>query len=232
MAAAANLTGAFAEIARSFESETGIHVVYSFGATGNLSHQIENGAPFDVFAAADTEHVDELERKGYLTPGTRALYARGRLALWIPPTTRTEVNRLEDLLKPDIRFLAIANPKTAPYGRATVEVLNSVGLWSALQAKIVFAENIRMAKQYAQTGNADASFTAYSEVLREKGRLIEIAEKLHRPIDQAMGIVRASRKQDDARRFVNYVLGIKGQRTLAAYGYMRPKEPTQRPPGH
>src|SRR6267142_2743546 len=97
VAAAANLTDAFAEVGPRFTSKTGIRVVFSFGATADLARQIENGAPFDVFAAADTEHVEQLERKEILTPGTRALYARGRLVIWVPPGSNLKVERIQDI---------------------------------------------------------------------------------------------------------------------------------------
>ena len=95
VAAAANLTDAFAEIGPRFTAKTGIRVVFNFGATAELAKQIENGAPFDVFAAADTEHVESLERKGLLTPGTRAIYARGRLVLWLPAGSSLKIERIE-----------------------------------------------------------------------------------------------------------------------------------------
>jgi len=91
VAAAANLTDAFEELAKQFTAETGVRVVYSFGATADLTKQIENGAPFDVFASADVSHVDQLNGEGLLTPGTRSLYARGRLVLWTPPDGRVQV---------------------------------------------------------------------------------------------------------------------------------------------
>ena len=170
VAVAANLSSVIGEIGLLFESETGTHIVCSFGSTGNLAKQIEQSAPFDVFAAADTEHIEALDKKDLLVAGTVAIYARGRLALWAPGSTRTHIAAIEDLTKPSVRFVAIARPESAPYGRASVEALQALKLWRAVQPKVVYAENITMAKQYAQTGNADASFTAYSLVFREPGR--------------------------------------------------------------
>lgn len=215
VAAAANLTGAFDQIGAAFTQKTGIRVVYSYGATAQLAQQIENAAPFDVFAAADTEHVDALIRDGRVARESRAIYARGRLALWAP---RGSVRNLEDLTGPAIRFIAIANPETAPYGEAAVESLKSVGLWDRLQKKIVYANNINMAKQFAATGNADAAFTAYSLVLKDPG-VILVDEKLHRPLDQAIGIVSASSRKADAQRFLSFVTAGEGRSTLARFGY-------------
>jgi molybdate transport system substrate-binding protein len=161
VAAAANLTGVFEEIGRAFTFETGIRVIYSFGSTTQLAQQIEGGAPFDVFAAADAEHVDQLVTRGKIVPGSQAVYARGRLALWVPDS-QLFIHSLRDLLQPVVRYVAVANPDFAPYGRATVEALQKEGLWGSLESKIIRTENVNAAKQLAATGNAETAFTAYS----------------------------------------------------------------------
>jgi molybdate transport system substrate-binding protein len=222
VAAAANLTDVFAEVAAKFQAQTGIAVVYSFGATANLTMQVEHAAPFDVFAAADVAHVDALEKEGLLTPGSKAVYARGRLVLWTPPASRARIGRVEDLKDDDVKIVAIANPKLAPYGAAAVESLHRLGLWSAVEPKVVYAETISAAKQFAATGNADAAFTAYSLVFRSGGNTIEIPGNLHAPIDQAVAILRSSSQQDQARQFVQFLLGPPGREILARYGYELP----------
>lgn len=121
VAAAANLIDVFGRIGPEFEAETGIHPVFSFASTAQLTQQIENSAPFDVFAAADSEHLAKLEREKLLTPGTRALYATGVLAMWVPPGRKAQVSRLSDLVSPGVRVIAVANPELAPYGKATIE---------------------------------------------------------------------------------------------------------------
>ena len=222
VAAAANLTDVFAEVAAKFRAQTGIGVVYSFGATANLTMQAEHGAPFDVFAAADVAHVDALDKEGLLTPGSKAVYARGRLVLWTPPASRARIGRVEDLKDDDVKIVAIANPKLAPYGAAAVEVLHRLGLWSAVEPKVVYAETISAARQFAATGNADAAFTAYSLVLRAGGSTIEIPGNLHAPLDQAAGILRSSGQQNEARQFVQFLLGPRGREILGRYGYELP----------
>ncbi|MBV9959675.1 MAG: molybdate ABC transporter substrate-binding protein, partial [Acidobacteria bacterium] len=132
VAAASNLTDAFTELGKEFTARTGVKVVYSFGATADLAKQIENHAPFDVFASADVENVDKLASKALLTEGTRQLYARGRLVLWVPPDSRLALARLEDLSKPEVEHIGIAKPEVAPYGRATVEALRALNLWPQL----------------------------------------------------------------------------------------------------
>lgn len=224
VAAAANLTDAFQEIAKQFNRQTGIRVVYSFGSTADLAKQIENGAPFDLFAAADVAHVGALDRKGLIAPDTHALYARGRLVLWTPRQGR-ELIRLEDVTSQDIRTVALAKPDVAPYGKAAVETLVTLDLWSQVEPKVVYGMNVAQVKQYVVSGNADAAFLPLSLVKTGEGQYIEVDEKLHQPIDQAMGVVRASAKQEYARRFVDFVLSAEGQALLQKYGYSKP-------PGH
>jgi molybdate transport system substrate-binding protein len=221
IAAAANLTDAFAELGKQFTAQTGIRVVYSFGATADLAKQIENGAPFDLFAAADVEHVDGLMSKGLLTPGTQALYARGRLVLWTPPGSRLTLNRIEDIRRDDAQRIAIAKPDLAPYGRAAVEALKALNLWTEIEPKVIYGQNVSQARQYAATGNAEAAFIPLSLVKEGEGHFIEIDEHLHQPINQALAVVKTSEKQDAARRFASYVLGSEGQALLERYGYKR-----------
>ena len=225
VAAAANLTEAFAEIGARFTGETGIRVVFSFGATADLSKQVENGAPFDVFAAADTAHIEALEREGLLTPGTRALYARGRLVMWLPPGSDLKAARIEDITAKPFERIAIAKPDVAPYGEATVESLQTLRIWSQIEPKVVYAQNVSQAKQYAATGNAEVAFIPLALVKPGEGNYIEVSEQLHRPIDQALGIIRASPNQAPARQFVSFVMSPEGQSLLSKNGYTKP-------PGH
>jgi len=219
VATAANLTKVFAELGQSFERQTGIHVTFSFGATTQLAQQIEHGAPFDIFAAADTEHIDELARQDLILPSTRAIYARGKLVLWVPDA-RVPVERIEDLTRPGIKHVAVANPQLAPYGRAAVETLHALHLWEAVQPKIVYGQNISTTTQYAATGNADAAFTALALVKDQaRGRKIAVPENLHAPIEQAIAVVRSTSKPDQARKFVEFITGAQARQMLRQYGY-------------
>ena len=222
MAAASNLTGAFDQLAAAFRTETGIEVVVNYGSTAQLSQQIDNGAPFDVFAAADTEHVDQLVAKGKLVPDSRTIYARGQLALWSPETAKIEILTLDDLLRPEVRFIAIAEPELAPYGKAAVETLKATNLWDRLQPKIVYASNISMARQYATTGNADVAFSAYSLVFKDPGKVLRVDPKLYSMIDQALGIVTSSTQQTSAKQFAAFLTGSQGKAILRASGYEIP----------
>ncbi|MBC8030443.1 MAG: molybdate ABC transporter substrate-binding protein [Pyrinomonadaceae bacterium] len=222
VAAAANLTDAFAEVGARFTSKTGVRVVFSFGATADLAKQIENGAPFDLFAAADTEHVDSLEQKGLLTPETRALYARGRLVMWLPPGSSLKALRIEDIITKDFDRIAVAKPDVAPYGRATVESLRALGIWSQVEPKVIYAQNVSQAKQYASTGNAEVAFLPLALAPPGSGTYIEVNAALHGPIDQALGIVENSPNQTAARQFVEFLLSDEGQEIMVRKGYRRP----------
>jgi molybdate transport system substrate-binding protein len=219
VAAAANLTEVAQTLGSDFEAHTKIHPVFSFGSTAELTSQIENSAPFDVFLSADAEHVDKLEHESLLAPHSSAVYAVGVLALWIPPGSKAHVMKIEDLKSAEVRVIALANPKLAPYGAAAVETLQHAGIWDAVNARIVYAGNISMAKQYGTTNNADAVFTAYSLVLKEAGKVIQVDEALHQPIVQKLGIVARSHHLDDAEKFTRFVLGSGGRAVLARYGY-------------
>ncbi len=222
VAAAANLAAVCEELGVAFEARTGVKVVFSFGSTAFLAHQIENGAPFDVYAAADVEHVDRLVEKGFLVSDSRAVYARGRLVVWVPPGTQVSPSKLQDLAGDEIRIIALAKPEVAPYGRAAVETLRSLRLWDQVQPKLVYAQNVLMARQFAESGNADVAFTASSVLKAEVGRQIEVDEQLHGPIDQALGILRGSSRSADARRFAQFVVGEDGQTLLRRFGYRSP----------
>jgi len=222
VAAASNLSGVLEEIVAAFQKQTGIEVLLSYGSTAQLSQQIENGAPFDVFAAADTQHIDQLIEKKLLVADSRAIYAQGQLALWIPNAERLAVRDIKDLTSSKVRFIALAQPMLAPYGEASVEALKASGIWESLQAKIVYASNISMARQFAATGNADAAFTAYSLVLKEPGAIVKIDPQLYTPIDQALGIVTTSNHLAQTHQFTKFLMSSEGQNIFRNGGYLIP----------
>lgn len=221
VAAAANLSNVMTELSRSFEQKnTGVHVVPSFGATAQLTQQIVNGAPMDVFLAADTEHVDQLVKSGTIVPDSRLVYARGRLVVWAP--TRPEIKTLNDLTSSTVRHIAIATPSLAPYGAAAEEALRQAGLWDKVKDKVVYGSSIAVAKQYADTGNAEAAFTAYALTINEKGNQFLVDEKLHKPIEQAAGIVKDSKEQKTARDFIQFLASAGARAIFKRFGYMTP----------
>jgi molybdate transport system substrate-binding protein len=220
VAAASNLIGVFDEIGRAFTAETGIEVVFSYGSTAALARQVEQGAPVDLFAAADVEHVDALVSAGKIE--ARTVYARGQLAVWAP---RGGVTSLKDLTGDAVKFVAIAQPELAPYGKAAIESLRAAGVWDAVQPKLVYANSISQAKQLAATGNADVAFTAYSLVFREPGTVLRVEEKFHAPLEQAFGVVTGAAREREAGKFAAFVLSPTGRATLVQSGYLVPTLP-------
>jgi molybdate transport system substrate-binding protein len=222
VAGAANLMDFLAEVGPAFKARTGIEVVFSYGATAELTQQLDNGAPFDVFAAADTDHIDFLIARQKLIANSKAIYAKGQLALWIPSGESNVMQDLQKLAAPKIRFIALAQPKFAPYGQAAVDALKNAHLWEPLQRKIVYANSISMAKQLAASGNADAVFTAYSLVLHERGAVSKVDPDLYHPIEQALAIVSSTSRMQEAKQFQSFLLGPEGRAILAKSGYLLP----------
>lgn len=219
--AAADLAHPFERIVARFEASTGVAVTLVFGASASLALQIERGAPVDVFFSANQGYVDRLIAGGVLVPGTRTLYARGRLALgW--PKYGAALFRLEDVLRPEIRRVAIANPETAPYGLAAKQALQASGLWDQLQPKLVIAENVRQALQYLQAGAVEAGLVGPSVVQAPEVGYLLIDQQLHQPIEQAGGISSRSRRGREAAEFLAFVTGPGGWPVMAANGFTRP----------
>ena len=196
IAVAANFTAPMQRIASDFERASGHRLKLSFGGTGKLYAQIANGAPFDVLLSADDETPARLEKEGLGVAGSRFTYATGRLVLWSPVDGRVD-GEGKVLRDQGIRHIAIANPKTAPYGQAAIETLQAMGLLGSLQGKFVQGENIAQAFQFVQTGNAELGFVALSQVWKD-GRLASgsgwvIPAGQHQPIRQdAVLLSRAS----------------------------------------
>lgn len=216
VAAAADLAPAFEELGKKYVQETGLKVTFSFGSTGTLAKQIENEAPFDLFAAANMSFVDDLEKEGLILPGTKASYARGRITIWTLADSPLQVTQLEDLGNLDFHYLAIANPEHAPYGTAAKEALQAVGVWDKVKSKVVSGENVPQAQQYAETGNAEVAFSALSLSVQSKGRWVLIPQELHRPLDQALAIVKGSTHEQEARQFAASSTGRTAVRLCAS----------------
>jgi molybdate transport system substrate-binding protein len=219
IAAAADLSVAFAELGRVFEARTGHKVTFSFAASGVLSKQLAQGAPFDLFAAANASFIDRAVEAGACDGKTKALYAHGHVVAWAKAGT-VRVRSLSDLLRPDVKHIAIANPDTAPYGKAAREALMNAGLWPKLEDKIVQAENVRQALQFAQTGNADVAIVALSLVAKEEaGRHLLIESRLHQPIAQTLVVCKNGKNASGGRAFAQLVASAEGQALLQRYGF-------------
>lgn len=233
IAAASDLQLVLPRLIEAFETTREIAVTPTFGASGNLAEQIRQGAPYDVFLSADMAFARKLEDEGAIEPGSVQPYARGSLALVVHPAAADLIDELADLAKPEVGKVAIANPMFAPYGRAAREVLERAELWRELESKIVLAESVRQALVYEAHGDADAALVSRSlidahpdpsslpETVGDK--VIEIPPSHHAPLIQGLGIVARSRARDQARAFVDFVLGGEGRLILEESGFEPPE---------
>jgi molybdate transport system substrate-binding protein len=228
VAAAADLAPAFEELGRAFQETNKIKVVFSFGSTGLLAKQIENGAPMDLFAAANTDYIDQLEKQGLIVPGTKTIYARGRITLWMPKGTNLRIEKISDLTRPEVKRIAIANPDHAPYGMAAKQALERAGIWESVQPKLVYGENIRQTLQYAETGNVEVAIVALSLSLRSDGQWFLIPEDLHKPLDQELAVIKGTKNERAAREFAQFVMGSQGRSIMSKYGFTLPGEAPSR----
>lgn len=223
--AASDLQFALPEVAAAFEARTGVPVELVLGSTGNLATQIENGAPGDVFLAADEAFVARLERGGHAREGSRRVYAVGRLALvWRPGVA--EPAELASLADPAYRTVAIANPEHAPYGAAARAALRSAGVWDAVQPRLVLGENVAQTMQFVRTGNADAGLVALGVAIRPGGVPFRAVDpSLHPPLRQAGAVLRESTRPGAAEAFLAELAGPAGREVLGRYGFEPPDGP-------
>jgi len=223
VAVASNFTRSAAELAERFEAETGVSVRLSTGSTGKLYAQILNGAPFDVFLAADAERPTRLEQSGYAVGGARTTYAKGALVLW----SRSANDCRAVLSDEHSGHIALANPETAPYGRAAVEYLTSAGYWDSVSARAVYGENINQTLQFVATGNAVLGLVAKSQMgapqLPEAACVWEVPNSAYSHLEQqAVLLVRAAHN-DGARRFYEFLGSEAAQEIIERQGYEVPR---------
>jgi molybdate transport system substrate-binding protein len=222
VAVAANFTAPMQQIAVEFEQDSGHKAVLSFGSTGKFYAQISNGAPFEVLLAADEATPARLDKEGLTVPRTRFTYAIGKLVLWSARQGVVDAKG-EVLKKGEFRHLAVANPKTAPYGAAALEAMNKLGVLERLQPRLVQAENIAQAHQFIATGNAELGFVAQSQVFKD-GRLTAgsawiVPGKLYPPIRQDAVVLARGRDKPAASALLNYLKTDKAHAIIRSYGY-------------
>jgi molybdate transport system substrate-binding protein len=222
VAVAANFTAPMQKIAAEFEKDTGHKAVLAFGATGKFYAQIANGAPFEVLLAADDETPARLEADHLTVPGTRFTYATGKLVLWSAQDGYVD-GQGQVLKTGHYAHLAIANPKTAPYGAAAVETLTRLNLYDRVQGKLVQGENVAQTHQFVSTGNAPLGFVALSQVYRD-GRFTSgsgwiVPANLHSPIRQDAVILAKGGANPAARALADYLKSNKARDIIRSYGY-------------
>ncbi|WP_100638018.1 molybdate ABC transporter substrate-binding protein [Marinobacter salexigens] len=221
IAVAANFTDTTRQLIAAFGEATGLEAVASYGSTGKLYAQIDNGAPFDVFLAADTRRPELLEENGQGVAATRFTYARGKLVLWTPvPNTFSDPSAW--LESGEFARLAIANPKTAPYGLAAQEVLTEMGLWDALQGRLVRGDSIAQTFQFVATTNAQSGFVALSQVRawdEKDGSLWLIPQTYYSPINQQAILLTRSENNTAAHQWLEFLRSDTARNIIEAAGY-------------
>jgi molybdate transport system substrate-binding protein len=224
-AVAANFTATMNELSRAFTQASGFKVVSSFGASGQLFAQISHGAPFDIMLGADNQFSAQLVEKGLGVGDSRFIYARGQLALW-----SSEAGYVDDkgdvLKRVAYSRLAIANPRTAPYGRAAEETLKALGLHEKVQPLFITGENISQTQQFIASGNVPLGFVALAQVYGlpedKRGSFWIVPGKLHAPIDQEAVLLKSAADNVAARAFLTYLKSPEAQAIIRKYGYELP----------
>jgi molybdate transport system substrate-binding protein len=204
----------------------GTKVTFSFGSSGQLKEQVLNGAPFDVFASANIDFVDEVIAAGKGDGSTKATYAFGRIVVFSPSKGPDAVTTLDGLRGPGVRNVAIANPEHAPYGVAAEQALRAAGLLDTVSPKLVLGENVSDTLRLATTGNADAAIVALSLVkTSDDGTWALIDEHLHEPLEQALVVTGVDPSRTDAARaFAAYINSPAGREVMNRYGFVLPDE--------
>jgi molybdate transport system substrate-binding protein len=221
IAVAANFTDATRDIIPLFEKASGHKVKASYGSTGKLYTQIEHGAPFQVFLAADSKRPQKAEATGLAVPGSRFTYARGQLVLW---SAKADTFTDGEAYLKGLHFkrAAMANPKTAPYGLAAQQVMQHLGLWEQAKQKMVRGDSIAQTFQFVATGNTEAGFVAYSQVKAWKkggGSLWVIPADYYAPIEQQAVLLQKGKDNAAARAFLDFLKSDAAHKVIEGYGY-------------
>ncbi len=217
VAVAANFTAAAKGIETAFEAATGHDVIFSFGSTGKLYAHIINGAPFDAFLAADARRPQMLEQDGHAVPGSRFTYALGQIALW---SSQDDLDVQRMLQTGDFNKLAIANPKTAPYGVAAVQTLEALSLTAQTQDKWIRGDSIAQTRQFVSTGAADLGIVALAQVaLDPSGSTWIVPSTFHAPIEQQAVLLVKGAKNPATNSFIAFMNGDKALNIIKSFGY-------------
>src|ERR1039457_263141 len=234
VAAAGDMSAVLPRLAESYTKKTGQAVKLSFGSSGNLTNQTRNGAPFDVFFSADEEYPQQLIAEGLASKDTLYRYAIGRLVLWVPGDSPLDLSKLgmKALLDPSVKKISVANPATAPYGRAAEAALRYFRIYDQVSSRLVVGENVSQAAQFVESGNAQAGLIALSHALapamKDKGRYWKVPLDAYPTLNQAAVVLSRSKQQDAARKFLEYLRNPEVTSLLTGYGFSLPAEKIDR----
>jgi molybdate transport system substrate-binding protein len=226
VAAAADLSLAFDELGKDFEAKTGKKVEFNFGSTGLLAKQIEQGAPFDVFAAANVDYIDQVVKAGACRPETRTRYAQGQIVMWSKDAAELP-SKVSDLRSAKYVKVALANPEHAPYGRAAEEAMTRAGVWNAVEPRAVYGENVQQTMMFGKSGNADVALIALSLAVVTPGHYKTVDPSLYEPLEQEMILCNGGAggsKRNEAQAFLDFVSSEGGRAIMRRYGFLLPGE--------
>jgi len=222
VSAAASLTEAFTDMESRFEAENpGADVNFNFAGSGSLRTQIEGGAPVDVFASADQNHMNILAGEGLIENGSRENFAQNSLVLIVPSSSTLNITGIEDLTAPEVERIAIGNPETAPVGKYATQALTEAGIREQLEDKTVLAEEVKQVLVYVERGEVDAGFVYMTDAKTAKPGTIEVVATVPvtTPVSYPIAVVSASENKEVAQEFVDFVTGEEGQEILEEYGF-------------
>jgi molybdate transport system substrate-binding protein len=226
VAAAADLAHAFTELGPAFSalSSTPTDLKLTIGATGLLSRQLIQGAPFDLFLAANASYVDQVVKAGACAGESVATYARGRLVIWVRGTHGAELTP-GSLTDARFKHIAIANPEHAPYGKAARDALTRAGVWGSVSERLVYGENVQQTFELARSGNADVAIVGLSSAIGEPvGSWALVDESAYAPIEQALVVCKHGTNAAGARRLKAFIEAPAGRAILRKYGFLMPGE--------
>lgn len=228
IAAASDLNFAFKELVSEYETASGNQVKLTLGSSGNFFAQIQNGAPFDLYFSADISYPKKLEEAGLIVPGSLYRYAIGHIVLWTRHESPIDVTQgMAALHQSSAKTIAIANPRHAPYGRAAIAAMEHFKMYEEVKDRLVLGENVSQAAQFVESGAADIGIIALSLALApamsKKGTYWEIPTETHPPLEQGAVIVKASKRADSAKQFLEFVKSRQGVAIMTRYGFVAPE---------
>lgn len=224
VSAAASLTNAFKEVAQGYEKEhAGTKVILNFGASDVLLQQIVKGAPADVFASADQKAMDKAVEEKAVKPASRVDFAANQVVLIVPADSKANITELKDLTREDVKRIAYGNPASVPVGRYTQGALQAAGLWDAVQAKSVLAQNVRQSLDYVARGEVDAGFVFATDaaIMADKVK-VAVRVPSQTPVTYPIAVTTREAAAKEAESFVAYVLSPASQAILSRYGFQKP----------
>jgi molybdate transport system substrate-binding protein len=229
VAAAADLKFAFDEVATAFRAKhPDIAVKTTYGSSGNFFTQLSNDAPFDLFLSADIDYPRKLIEQGKAVKESEFLYAIGHLVVWVPKDSPLDVEKLgiRAVADPNVRKVALANPRHAPYGRAAEAALKHLGLYDQVKDRLVLGDNVAQAAQFVDTGAADVGIFALSLALaptmRDRGRYVEVPADAYPPLEQGGVILTGAKDLAAAQALREFLTSPEARDVLAKYGFRRP----------